>query len=85
MKKAEIIKNGNCNLEQIKIEGDEKTWIAFDENDVKNFGDWLGFHYYRVSGWKWRQIKDESDTTEYTMSSLFCQWMQSKWSRPTGV
>ena len=35
------------------------------------FGNWLGYHYYRVAGWKWRQIKDESDTTEYPMVVLY--------------
>lgn len=36
-----------------------------------DFGNWLGFHYYRVAGWKWRQIKDESDLTEYPIVVLY--------------
>lgn len=36
-----------------------------------DFGNWLGFHYYRVAGWKWRQIKDESDLTEYPLVVLY--------------
>lgn len=35
------------------------------------FGDWLGCNYYRVPGWKWKQIRDENDNTEYPIVVLY--------------
>lgn len=36
-----------------------------------DFANWLGARYYRVAGWKWRQIRDESDLTEYPIVVLY--------------
>jgi len=42
------------------------------------FLDWVGYRYYRVPGWKWRQIKDEKDKTEYPSVVLWEKFMDSK-------
>lgn len=43
-----------------------------------DFGNWLGYHYYRVAGWKWRQIKDEGDTTEYPIVVLYDKFKRER-------
>lgn len=44
---------------------------TMDEVETIEFGNWLGYHYYRVNGFKWRQIRDESDVTEYPIVVLY--------------
>ena len=42
------------------------------------FGNWLGYHYYRVAGWKWRQIRDEKDKTEYPIVVLYDKFKRGR-------
>jgi hypothetical protein len=37
---------------------------------MADFGNWLGFKYYRVNNWLWREIKNESNTITYSMTNL---------------
>jgi hypothetical protein len=46
--------------------------------EMVEFLDWVGCRYYRVSGWKWRQIRDENDKTEYPSVVLWAKFMDSK-------
>lgn len=47
-------------------------------SEAIEFGTWLGFHYYRVSNYKWRKIRNESDTTEYPMVVLYDKFKRNK-------
>lgn len=49
----------------------EEYWKEKFKSDAVGFGNWLGFHYYRVSGWKWHSIKNDGDSTEYSIEELY--------------
>jgi hypothetical protein len=35
------------------------------------FGTWLGYKYYRITGYMWKEIKNEQSLIEYTIQELY--------------
>jgi len=76
--KLEAQKENFAEKEVNKISSNSVLSDDLSAHQIRDIIDWIGFRYYRVNNWQWREIRDESNLTRYTSKDLAQYYLNDK-------